>query len=67
MLPQKLLLIAEGCFQVAEPMMEVSRAASDGSDLVRGPGFFDPELTPQGAREADLLIAFTGRSISPAS
>jgi len=41
---------------------QVSGAASEGTDLVRGPGFFDPELPPTGADESDLLLAFTGRA-----
>jgi len=40
----------------------VSAAASEGTDLVRSPGFFGSELTPPGRSEADLLIAFTGRN-----
>ena len=43
---------------------QVSGAASEGTDLVRGPGFFDPELPPAGANESDMLLAFTGRSNS---
>jgi uncharacterized protein (TIGR03086 family) len=43
---------------------QVCGAVSEGTDLVRAPGFFDTELAPAGAGEADLLIAFTGRSTS---
>jgi len=43
---------------------QVSGAASEGTDLVRAVGFFDPAVEGPGPTESDRLIAFTGRSLS---